>query len=189
MCFLPHPALSSCHTPLHSHSHFPTHLHSHTHTHTHTHTCLTGVTMRHWVSNFVRQWRSWYLTNWVPLSTPTSFSVSCQSLLRYWLSRDTHMTVTWLVIQVLTVGGALVQENNTALIEQLVSIVTHVVDTRTEGALEHLGHVKMDDIVLNLIKWAHAILKTAIFIFLSYFPPLAPPPTGTWTVLNQVSTP
>ncbi len=44
------------------------------------------------------------------------------------------------------------QENNTALIEQLVSIVTHVVDTRTEGALEHLGHVKMDDIVLNLIK-------------------------------------
>ncbi len=55
------------------------------------------------------------------------------------------------MMQVLREGGALVQENKTALIEQLVSIVTHVIDTRTEGALEHLGHVKMDDIVLNLI--------------------------------------
>lgn len=42
-------------------------------------------------------------------------------------------------------------ENNTALIEQLVSIVQHVIDTKMEGALEYLGHVKMDDIVLNLI--------------------------------------
>ncbi len=54
-------------------------------------------------------------------------------------------------VQVFSEGGALVQENNTALIEQLVSIVQHVIDTKTEGALEHLGHVKMDDIVLNLI--------------------------------------
>ncbi len=54
-------------------------------------------------------------------------------------------------VQVFSEGVALVMENNTALIEQLVSIVQHVIDIKTEGALEHLGHVKMDDIVLNLI--------------------------------------
>lgn len=48
-------------------------------------------------------------------------------------------------------GQAHVLENNTALIEQLVSIVQHVIETKAEGAMEHLVHVKMDDIVLNLI--------------------------------------
>jgi len=48
-------------------------------------------------------------------------------------------------------GKAIILDNNTALIEQLVSIVQHVVETKAEGALEHLVHVKMDDIVHNLI--------------------------------------
>ena len=43
----------------------------------------------------------------------------------------------------------LVNDNNTALFDQLVSIVQHILETKVEGALEHLVHVKMDDIVLN----------------------------------------
>ncbi len=42
-------------------------------------------------------------------------------------------------------------EKNTALIDQLVSIVQHVLETKVEGALEHLVHIKMDDVVLNLV--------------------------------------
>ena len=48
-------------------------------------------------------------------------------------------------------GAVLVNESNTALIDQLVSIVQHILETKVEGALEHLVHVKIDDIVLNLI--------------------------------------
>ena len=48
-------------------------------------------------------------------------------------------------------GSVLISESNTALIDQLVSIVQHVLETKVEGALEHLAHVKIDDIVLNLI--------------------------------------
>ena len=48
-------------------------------------------------------------------------------------------------------GSILKGESNTALIDQLVSIVQHVLETKVEGALEHLVHVKIDDIVLNLI--------------------------------------
>ena len=46
-------------------------------------------------------------------------------------------------------GSVLISESNTALIDQLVSIVQHVLETKVEGALEHLVHVKIDDIVLN----------------------------------------
>lgn len=43
-----------------------------------------------------------------------------------------------------------INDSNTALFDQLVSIVQRVLETKIEGALEHLVHVKMDDIVLNL---------------------------------------
>lgn len=48
-------------------------------------------------------------------------------------------------------GKLLISESNTALFDQLVSIVQHVLETKVEGALEHLVHVKMDDVVLNLV--------------------------------------
>ena len=48
-------------------------------------------------------------------------------------------------------GKLLISESNTALFDQLVSIVQHIVETKVEGALEHLVHVKMDDVVLNLV--------------------------------------
>ncbi len=38
------------------------------------------------------------------------------------------------------------------MVDQLVSIVQHVLETNAEEALEHLAHVKMDQIVLNFIK-------------------------------------
>ena len=50
-------------------------------------------------------------------------------------------------------GSVLISESNTALIDQLVSIVQHVLETKVEGALEHLVHVKIDDIVLNLMMY------------------------------------
>ena len=43
----------------------------------------------------------------------------------------------------------MINDSNTALFDQLVSIVQHILETKVEGALEHLVHVKMDDIVLN----------------------------------------
>ena len=54
--------------------------------------------------------------------------------------------------QVLTPDGQVIlSDSNTAMVDQLVSIVQHVVDTSTEGALEHLVHVQMDEIVFNFI--------------------------------------
>ena len=44
----------------------------------------------------------------------------------------------------------LINDSNTALFDQLVSIVQRILETKVEGALEHLVHVKMDDIVVNL---------------------------------------
>lgn len=55
-------------------------------------------------------------------------------------------------------GSVLISESNTALIDQLVSIVQHVLETKVEGALEHLVHVKIDDIVLNLIMYVSTTL-------------------------------
>ena len=55
-------------------------------------------------------------------------------------------------------GSVLISESNTALIDQLVSIVQHVLETKVEGALEHLVHVKIDDIVLNLIMYVTTTL-------------------------------
>lgn len=58
----------------------------------------------------------------------------------------------WSLTQVLSPEGPVVlSDSNTAMVDQLVSIVQHVVDTNTEGALEHLAHVNMDDLVLNFI--------------------------------------
>ena len=48
-------------------------------------------------------------------------------------------------------GRLVIQERYTSLIDQLVSVVQHILDTRTEDALEHLVHVKMDDVTINLI--------------------------------------
>ena len=48
-------------------------------------------------------------------------------------------------------GRLVIQERHTALIDQLVSIVHHILETRTEDALEHLMHVKMDDVIINFI--------------------------------------
>lgn len=55
-------------------------------------------------------------------------------------------------MQVLNPGGqVLISDSNTAMVDQLVSIMQHVVDINTESALENLEHVKMDEIVLNFI--------------------------------------
>lgn len=48
-------------------------------------------------------------------------------------------------------GRLVIQERHTALIDQLVSIVHHILESRTEDALEHLMHVKMDDVIVNFI--------------------------------------
>lgn len=48
-------------------------------------------------------------------------------------------------------GQVQIKDSNTALIDQLVSIVQHILENKAEGASEHLVHVKMDDLVLNLI--------------------------------------
>ncbi len=48
----------------------------------------------------------------------------------------------------------MLNESNTAMVDQLVSIVQHVVDNNAEGAegpLQNLMHVNMDDTVLNFI--------------------------------------
>lgn len=48
-------------------------------------------------------------------------------------------------------GKLVIQERHTSLIDQLVSIVQHILETRTEDALEHLAHVKMDDVTMNFV--------------------------------------
>ena len=56
-------------------------------------------------------------------------------------------------IKVFNVEGVpLVTDKNTALVEQLISIVQHILETKTERALEHLNHIKMDEIVLSLVQ-------------------------------------
>ena len=52
-------------------------------------------------------------------------------------------------------GRLVIQERHTALIDQLVSIVHHILESRTEDALENLAHVKMDDLILNFIMYVH----------------------------------
>jgi len=50
---------------------------------------------------------------------------------------------------------AVLNESNTAMVDQLVSIVQHVVDNNAEGmdggSLQTLIHVNMDETVLNFI--------------------------------------
>ena len=48
-------------------------------------------------------------------------------------------------------GHLVISESNTALFDQLVSIVQHVLETKVEGALEHLVLFKIDDVVINLV--------------------------------------
>ena len=48
-------------------------------------------------------------------------------------------------------GRVAIQERHTSLIDQLVSVVHYILETRTEDALEHLVHVKMDDVIVNFI--------------------------------------
>ena len=50
-------------------------------------------------------------------------------------------------------GQLVIQERHTALIDQLVSIVHHILESHTEDALEHLIHVKMDDVIMNFIMY------------------------------------
>lgn len=69
-------------------------------------------------------------------------------------------------------GSVLISESNTALIDQLVSIVQHVLETKVEGALEHLVHVKIDDIVLNLIMYVSTTL--ALFSVVCHWQPKLP---------------
>ena len=61
-------------------------------------------------------------------------------------------------------GSVLISESNTALIDQLVSIVQHVLETKVEGALEHLVHVKIDDIVLNLMMYVRQCIYNKKYI-------------------------
>ena len=46
-----------------------------------------------------------------------------------------------------------VDDSYTTLIDQLVSIVQHILETKVDGALEHLAHVKIDNIVLNFVMY------------------------------------
>lgn len=50
-------------------------------------------------------------------------------------------------------GHLVIQDRYTALIDQLVSSVHHILEGRTEDALEHLVHVKMDDVIINFITY------------------------------------
>ena len=69
----------------------------------------------------------------------------------------TNCCVPSLVLrQVLNQGKrAVLSESNTAMVDQLVSIVQHVVDNNAEGmdggGLQTLIHVNMDETVLNFI--------------------------------------
>lgn len=60
-----------------------------------------------------------------------------------------------MVTELLKVYGAerqlVLHDSHTTLIDQLVSIVLHILETKVEGALEHLVHVKMDDVVIKLM--------------------------------------
>ena len=56
-------------------------------------------------------------------------------------------------------GRLVIQERYTALIDQLVSIVHHILESRTEDALEHLAHVKMDDLIMNFIMYVCMYLR------------------------------
>ena len=55
-------------------------------------------------------------------------------------------------------GKLVIQERHTSLIDQLVSIVHHILENRTEDALEHLAHVKMDDVIMNFIMCVCVVL-------------------------------
>jgi neurofibromin 1 len=57
-------------------------------------------------------------------------------------------------------GRLVIQERHTALIDQLVSIVHHILESRTEDALEHLAHVKMDDLIMNFIIYVNSLDST-----------------------------
>ena len=54
-------------------------------------------------------------------------------------------------------GHLIIQDRYTALIDQLVSIVHHILEGRTEDALEHLIHVKMDDVIINFITYVNLL--------------------------------
>lgn len=57
-------------------------------------------------------------------------------------------------------GRLVIQERHTSLIDQLVSIVQHILENRTEDALENLSHVKMDDVVINFIMYVSLHFST-----------------------------
>ena len=59
-------------------------------------------------------------------------------------------------------GRLVIQERHTALIDQLVSIVNHILESRTEDALEHLAHVKMDDLIMNFIVYVSISCVSAL---------------------------
>ena len=67
-------------------------------------------------------------------------------------------------------GRPVTQERHTALIDQLVSIVHHILESRTEDALEHLAHVKMDDLIMNFIMY----VRTHVNRWGIYFSTLLP---------------
>lgn len=60
--------------------------------------------------------------------------------------------------QIFSLEGPHIQESHTALIEQLLSVVQHILENKVEGALEHLVHVKMDEVVIRLVQYVHNLL-------------------------------
>lgn len=46
-----------------------------------------------------------------------------------------------------------VTDSNTVLVDQVVSIVQRIMDGKSEGGLENLSHVKMDQVLLGLLKY------------------------------------
>ena len=85
-------------------------------------------------------------------------------------------------------GRVVIQEKHTALIDQLVSIVHHILESRTEDALEHLMHVKMDDVIMNFITYviSTACLPAAQHVHVHFRSFLLDGPYMVWVLFAKV---
>ncbi len=48
-------------------------------------------------------------------------------------------------------------ESNTVFVDQVESILQRIMEGKTEGAFENLGHVKVDQLLLQLVKYANSL--------------------------------
>lgn len=50
-----------------------------------------------------------------------------------------------------------ITENNTVFVDQVVSIIQRIMDSKTEGGLDNLSHVKVDQILLALVRYVYSL--------------------------------